>query len=237
MDRNLIVHPKIQQRWDEEGIAIDRWQVPRYSGAEEQYRVLATRLRGLAGQLGAPGRVLALTSALPGEGKTCSSVNLSVVLARDFNYRVLLLEGDLKRPSIARGNRQVPGLVEYVNGEVPLKGAIRDTEMEGLSVLSAGRTDDCQSTQILGSALLQRTMLRLRESFDFVVVDCPPMMAAADLGLVSEWVDHFLLVVRAGTTDRSIVKDAMASLPREKFVGAVLSNARETGGQFGYGTY
>jgi len=234
MDRNLIIHPKAQQSWDDDGITLSRWQVPRYSVAEEQYRVLATRLRGLAGKAGAPGRVLAMTSAVPSEGKTCSSVNLSVVLARDYQYRVLLLEGDLKRPSIARGNRHIPGLVEYVNGEVPLKGVIRNSDVEGLSVLSAGRTDERLSSQILGSALLQRTMLRLRESFDFVIVDCPPMLAASDMGLVAEWVDHFLLVVRAGTTDRSVVKDAMATLPREKFIGAVLSNSPEGASQLQY---
>ncbi len=238
MDRNLIIHPKVQQGWDEDRVTLSRWQVPRYSGAEEQYRVLATRLRALLGSYpGAPGRVVALTSALSGEGRTVSSVNLASVLARDFQYRVLLLEADLKHPSIARGNRHIPGLVEYVNGEVPLKGVIRNTGIDGLNVLAAGHSDKQLSAQVLGSALLQRTMLRLRERFDFVIVDCPPMLAASDLGVVSEWTDHFLLVIKAATTDRSVVSSAMSHLPKEKFIGAVLSNARELNGQYGNGPY
>ncbi|MBI5136394.1 MAG: CpsD/CapB family tyrosine-protein kinase [Nitrospirae bacterium] len=237
MDRNLIIHPKVQQAWDEDKVTLERWQVPRYSAAEEQFRVLATRLRTMLGQPGAPGRVVALTSALPGEGKTLNCVNLATVLARDFEYRALLLEADLKRPAIGRGNRHIPGLIEYVSGEVPLKGVIRGTAIEGLSVLTAGRAENPLSTQVLGSALLQRTMLRLRESFDFVVVDCPPMLAASDLGLVAEWTDHFLLVVKAGTTDRSVVKSSMECLPKGKFLGAVLSDTREQDDRYRYGTY
>ncbi len=238
MDRNLIIHPKVQQGWDEDGIALSRWQVPRYSGAEEQYRVLATRLRTLIGSHpGAPGRVVALTSALPSEGKTVSSVNLATVLARDFQYRVLLLEADLKRPSVARGHRHIPGMVEYVNGEVPLQGVIRNSDIDGLNVMVGGHTGNQPSSQILGSALLQRTLLRLRERFDFVVVDCPPMLTVSDLGLIAEWTDHFLLVVKAATTDRSVVRESLNRLPKEKFVGAVLSNTRDMGGRYSYGAY
>ena len=233
MSRNLILHPEFSGR-SGNGIRLDRWLVPRHSAAEEQYRVLATRLRHLAGDPGSPGRVLGVTSAVAAEGKTTASLNLAVTLARDFQYRVLFLEADLKRPSISRGNRHIPGLVEFVSGEVPLEDCVCPSGIEGLSVFVAGRAEGAQSVHVLGSPLLHRSLVRLRERYDFVIVDCPPLMSASDMGLISEWSDHFLLVVRAGTTDRSLVLSAVEGIGKERFVGVVLGDASEFTGRYSY---
>jgi len=222
VDRSLIVHPKYRADGDPE-IRLARWLVPQRGGAEEQFRVLATRIRRpKAGNVG-PGRVIAVTSALAGEGKTLNSINLAASLARDFHHKVLLLEADFKHPMLGKVYRGRPGLGEAVAVGAPMEDCLYGTDVTGLSVLLTGGDDARRSTQFLGSPTLHRIMLRLRERFDFVIVDGPPLLPVADMGLIVEWCDHVLLVVRAGQTDRSIVKQAIEGLDRNKLLGAVLN--------------
>lgn len=233
MAHDLILHPTLGDSGADRPVVLDRWLVHPPSLSVEPYRLLATRLRYLADS---PGRVLGVTSAVEGEGKTSTSINLAVVLARDFGFRVMYMECDLRRPSVARSNRHVPGLVEFVQGELPIERVVRPGPVAGLDLMTAGRSESYQPVHILASATLQRSLVRLRERYQFVIVDCPPMMLASDIGLIAEWVDHFLLVIRSGETDRSVVQAAVEAVGTDRFVGAVLGDVGGTG-SFSGSTY
>jgi protein-tyrosine kinase len=238
VDRSLIVHPSRQRPSDAPVVRMNRW-VLEDSAEAEQFRVLCARLRRLTGEEGRrPGVVVAVTSAMEGEGKTLSSVNLAASLARDFLKRVLLLEADLRRPTLSRRQPSLPGLVECAKGEVPFDEAIFPTDIPNLSTLMSGQTEGERSTHFLGAPPLRQALLRLRERFDYIVVDCPPMVPAADMGLVAEWADHLLLVIKAGVTDRSMVARALDMGYRDRVLGVILNGVTKFGdGGRGYYSY
>lgn len=237
MDRSLIIHPKFRPA-DLPDIRLARWLVSHGSDVEEQFRVLATRIRRPGDGRDVPGQVIAVTSAVAGEGKTLNSINLAASLARDFHRRVLLLEGDFKHPVLGRIYSSRPGLRDHLAAGAPLEECLCGTDVDGLTVLMSGMgrgapTD--RSTQFLGSPDLHRLVLRLRERFDFVIVDGPPLLPLADMRLIEEWSDHLLLVVRAAGTDRSVVKRALEGIDRKKFLGVVLNAATGLPRSYGYG--
>jgi capsular exopolysaccharide synthesis family protein len=237
VDRSLIIHPRARTGPEATLVRLERWLMPRHSPAEEQYRVLCTRVRPPSA---APQddryRMIALTSAVAGEGKTASSVNLAMVLARDFKKKVLLLECDLKRPSLARAHYHLPGLVELTEGVAAIEDVVCPTETAGLKVTVAGRCEGRQSTHTLSAPEFHRALAMFRERFDYVVVDCPPLLPTADMGLISEWVDHILVVIQAGETDRSAVKTAVDGLDPDKLLGVLLNHATDEAAHYGYGS-
>jgi len=228
MDRSLILHPQAR-RSERPEVRLGRWLL--HNPAEtEQFRVLCTRLRRVTGSDGrGPARVVAVTSAVEGEGKTLSSVNLAAALARDFLHRVLLIEADLRRPTLSRRQPSLAGLVECAKGEVSFEDALCVTDVPNLLTLVAGRTEGERSTHFLGSAVFRQQLLRMRERFDHIVVDCPPLLPAADMGLVAEWVDHLLLVIRADATDRMQVVRALEGGVKERVVGVILNGVSRFG--------
>jgi len=214
---------------------LGRWRMPRNHPEVEQYRSLCARLRQLTAENEkGKGRVVGITSAMPGEGKTTTAVNLSVTLARDFHCRVLLLEADLRQPSIHAAICPTGGLVDHITRRTPLEEVLIHTSLPQLSVLTAGALDGGSSTEHLGTSSIDPVLATLREFFDYVIVDCPPLLPAADMGLISEWLDQILLVIRAGITSRDTVRRAVIGTDRAKFSGAVLNGMIGTGKVFGY---
>jgi len=235
VDRSLIVHPKGRRPAERPEVRLSRW-ILQNPAETEPFRVLCTRMRRLTGEAGGPpARVVAVTSAMEGEGKTLSSVNLAATLARDFLHRVLLIEADLRRPTLSRRQPSLMGLVECAKGTVSVEDALCATEVPNLMTLVAGRTEGERSTHFLGSAAFRQQLVKMRERFDHIVVDCPPLLPAADMGLVVEWVDHLLLVIRADVTDRSLVMRALDGGFRERVAGVILNGVSGFGeGYRGY---
>jgi capsular exopolysaccharide synthesis family protein len=228
MDRSLIVHPQSRGATRPE-VRLGRWLLTNPSDTE-QFRVLCTRLRRVTGDAGrGPARVVAVTSALEGEGKTLSAVNLAAALARDFLHRVLLIEADLRRPTLSRRQPSLMGFVECAKGQLSVEDALCTTDVPNLLTLVAGRTESERSTHFLGSAVFRQQLVRVRERFDHIVVDCPPLLPSADMGLVVEWVDHLLLVIRADATDRSQVRHALEGGIRERVAGVILNGVSTFG--------
>lgn len=228
MDRSLIVHPQAR-RADRPEVRLGRWLLTN-PVETEQFRVLCTRLRRITGEGGrGPARVVAVTSALEGEGKTLSSVNLAAALARDFLHRVLLIEADLRRPTLSRRQPSLVGLVECAKGEISFDDALCATDVPNLMTLVAGRTEGERSTHFLGSSVFRQQLVRMRERFDHIVVDCPPLLPAADMGLVVEWIDHLLLVIRADATDRQQVMRSLEGGVKERVVGVILNGVSKFG--------
>jgi capsular exopolysaccharide synthesis family protein len=234
VDRSLILHPQSRGAQRPE-VRLGRWLLTQ-PAETEQFRVLCARLRRVIGDGNrGPARVVAVTSAVEGEGKTLTSVNLAAALARDFLHRVLLIEADLRRPTLSRRQPSLMGLVECAKGALTVEDALCTTDVPNLVTLVAGRTQDERSTHFLSSAAFRQQLVRMRERFDHIIVDCPPLLPAADMGLVAEWVDHLLLVIRADATDRLLVTRALEGGFRERVAGVILNGVSKFGdGYQGY---
>ncbi|HUR95835.1 MAG TPA: polysaccharide biosynthesis tyrosine autokinase [Gemmatimonadales bacterium] len=179
-------------------------------------------------------KTLVVTSAAPGEGKTLTAANLAVTLAYD-GLRVLLVDCDIRRPRV-HGMFKVPrapGLMELLTsshapGSSPVP-AIRETSIAGLSVLPCGALPS-NAANLLSGTRMRVLLQELREQFDIIVLDTPPVLATADAGIVASLTDGVLLVVRAGTTDRNAAQRACQQLANvgARVIGTVLN---DPGGQ------
>jgi len=194
------------------------------SVAGEELRLLRSRLRGGShGEL----RCLALTSALPAEGKSTLALGLAAAFAREPGRRVLLVEADLRKPTVRDrlGLPRTAGLTEWLNGGV-VQVPIRQIQPGEFSVLVAGE-EALKRPEALGSVLMQAVLSAARANFDDVIVDVPPLLSVSDAVLMQDLLDGFLLVVRSRATPRDAIRDALGRLRREKVVGVVLNDHRD----------
>jgi capsular exopolysaccharide synthesis family protein len=191
--------------------------------ASEQFRVLRYRLEALAA---AGHRALAFTSAQSGEGRTTTAVNCAVTLARGGRNRVVLIDADLRRPSVARmmGLRAREGLCDVVAGRVPLGNCLWRYGQDELYVLPAGHVpgDVCNT---LYDTRLTTVLQELKGRFDFILVDTPPVLPLADTPTLCRMLDGAVLVVRANVTAGEVVAAAVEALHGVTVHGMVLNDA------------
>jgi capsular exopolysaccharide synthesis family protein len=167
----------------------------------DAYEQLHTSL--LFSQAGGEVHTLAITSGLPGEGKTTNATNLAVTLAQG-GRRVILVDADLRRGRLAKlfSASREPGLVDLLEGSVSLENSLRWVEVGGgkhLYLLPTGRLPS-NPAQLLASTALQELLVRLQAESDIVILDCPPLNIVADAMVLGRQVDGVLLVVRLGAT-------------------------------------
>jgi capsular exopolysaccharide synthesis family protein len=192
------------------------------SVATEQYQILAMRLRNSVKGTKCP--ILLVTSAAGGDGKTVSSINLAVTLSEQS--RVLLIDADLRRPKVHQymgfpilESRGLANLLFNPDDNV----AKYTRTVENLSILPGGAHVEHPLT-LLASPKLGVLMTRLREQFDFIVIDSPPIMPVAD-GLILRGIsDQVVLVVRAGYTARAVLRRALNSLDTTHLAGVILND-------------
>jgi capsular exopolysaccharide synthesis family protein len=199
-------------------------QVRPQSQMAESYRALRTSL--LLSSLGAPPKVIMITSALPQEGKTTTSINTAVVLAQK-GVRVLLIDGDLRRPSIHKTLGMGPhsGLSNVLTGSTTLDEAIvRTTILPNLFVLPAG-TPPPNPAELLASANMRDVLLQLREQYDHIVIDTPPSLSVTDAVVLSPRADAVILVIRSGQTSKHALRRSRDILLQvnAKLVGVLLN--------------
>ncbi|HTE64740.1 MAG TPA: polysaccharide biosynthesis tyrosine autokinase [Candidatus Binatia bacterium] len=203
----------------------------------EAYRVLRTNL--LLAPEASRARTVVVTSAVPGEGKTTTAANLACSLAWE-GRRVLLVDGDLWRGRLHRRfrGRRMPGFAECLLSDELIPAAIRTTDIAMLSFMPCGKGVGTPS-DIVTSARLPRLLARLREQFELVLIDSPPVLATAEAVVLASSVDGVVLVVRAGQTDRSSVEQAMRQIKGvgARLVGAVLNDPADIARQYGYKNY
>ena len=206
--------------------------------ASEAYKLLRTKLQfSFAGENDC--RIIGLSSALSGEGKSLSSVNLAHTLSQ-LDKRVLLIDCDMRRPSLSAKLpiQKTPGLSNYLAGQSKLDELFQHCGIQGdeeaFQVVAAGRNPP-NPVELLSSPKMARMLERLRGSYDYIILDLPPVGEVSDALAVAKLTDGMLLVVRQNYCNRIAVN----SLVRQfEFVGArilgiVYNCASEDGGVYG----
>jgi capsular exopolysaccharide synthesis family protein len=192
----------------------------------DSFRALRTRLA--AGPNGIPG-VVVITSAMPGDGKSTVASNAAVAFAR-HGLRVLLVDGDLRGGRLHRLFRidAAPGLSDVLSGDAPWTDAVNRTEAapgKFLDVIPAGATTQ-DSTEMISSVAGAELVEALRERYDVVLIDTPPLGEAADAAVLGQYADSTLLVARTGATEREALNEAVAQLRAlGVHVGGIVINA------------
>lgn len=195
--------------------------------AAEKFRVLVTRLSNLRTQREL--KSLQVTSGAPEEGKTVIAANLAVTLARHSQSKVLLVEGDLHKPSMHAllGLNQLQGVRQWwSDANAPLSTYIRRIDDLPLWFLGAGGKCE-QPAEILQSGRLAEQFAQLSGWFDWIVVDSTPLLPMADANIWNRLVDGTLLVVREGVAPIKTLKKGLESLDNAKLIGVVLNTASE----------
>lgn len=203
----------------------------------EQYR----GLRHTVEQLHKTARlsIVAVSSPVAGDGKTMTAINLAGALAQAPEARVLLVEADLRRPSVAHrlglGDSDGCGLVDAILGPgFALDNVVRRRSPFNLSVLPAGRRLTAPY-ELLKSARLGELLEEARRRFDYIVVDTPPLVPIPDCRVIGKWVDGFLVIVAAHKTPRRLVEEALKVVEPAKIVGLVFNkDDRLLSGYYGY---
>jgi capsular exopolysaccharide synthesis family protein len=194
--------------------------------AAEKFRFLAVRLRQLR-QSRAIKKIL-ITSSIPQEGKSTVSCNLACTLARRKQHKTLLIEGDLRRPTIGHkfGFGPVPGLSEWLRGDSESMNLYR-LENLGLWVLPAGSAPE-NALELMQSGKLPGLMDRLAEWFDWILIDSPPILPLADTSIWARLADGILLVTRKDVTEKKQLQRGLAALESSKLLGAVVNGSSDT---------
>jgi capsular exopolysaccharide synthesis family protein len=190
--------------------------------AAEKFRFLAVRLRQMQ-QTRTLKRVL-ITSSVPQEGKSTVAANLACTLARRTRQRTLILDGDLRRPSLSNifGLGKLPGICEWLQGDSGPAESIYYLEEAGLWILPAGSTPS-NALELMQSGRLSAVMDQLTAWFDWIVIDTPPVMPLADTSVWTRLADGVLLVARQGTSEKRQLQRGLEAIDRSKLIGALLN--------------
>jgi capsular exopolysaccharide synthesis family protein len=205
--------------------------------AAEQYRSLRTRIKRV--ESGRPLRTIAITSPAKGDGKSLTAANLALTMAQEFQQRVLLIDCDLRRPSVHRlfGLSDGPGLGDVLMNVAEVDEALLALPEYHLTILPAGLPPS-RPAELLGSAAMRRLLDTLRTRFDRILIDVPPVAPLADLHILAPMVDGLLMIVRAGVTPKPAIERALAGLDASKVLGLVLNESgAETTDSYNYEGY
>jgi len=202
----------------------------------EQYRRLGAALHQAQIQQGV--RTVMVTSALEAEGKTLSATNVALTLSHSFGKRVLLVDGDLRKPSVhqlltLQNGDGLSDMLRRPSGRLPTQEVLPT-----LSVITGGHYDP-DPVAVLVSDAVQQFFNDARDQFDWIVVDTPPIILFPDAGLFADKLDTCLLVLSAATTASPIAARAVEAIGASRILGVVLNRAEssEVAGGYGYGHY
>jgi capsular exopolysaccharide synthesis family protein len=201
----------------------------------EAFRLLRTNLQFL--NLDTRPKSLVITSAVPGEGKTSTATNLAIALAQT-GQRVLLVDGDLRRPKVASvlGLERSVGLTTVLVGRSELQDSIQKHSASGIYLLASGPIPP-NPTEVLQSHAAQSLFDRLNQMFDMVIIDAPPLLPVSDAAIMARDVDGAILVVRHGKTTKDQLRQARLRLEQvdaNLFGVAVNMTPRRGKGAYGY---
>jgi len=200
-----------------------------YSYTAEQIRKLRTHIFHLTDRK-VP-RVIMVTSALPGEGKSLIASNLAIAIAKGEDQHVLLVDCDLRKPSLYQLFKYPPsrGVSEIIQGKARIEDCLVTTSIENLTILPAAKEAPANPSELLESkkagALIRE--LAERDGDWFVIIDTPPVQATVDPKIIADVVEGIIMVARYRYTREAEFKMALEVLPREKIIGIVLNAVDE----------
>ena len=187
------------------------------------------RLRTILANIKNPPQVIVVSSASPAEGKTTVSLNLALACASDQDERVVLVDADLRRPSIGRKLEPRPqfGLSEILLGRTELDHAVLRLDNAPLEVLPAGEPAQ-DPMELLSSARAEQLVAALRERYKIVIIDTPPIVPFTDADVIGRLSDGVLLVACSGVTPAPSIKQAISTVTSARVLGVVLNQAKRS---------
>jgi protein-tyrosine kinase len=194
--------------------------------AFESYRSIRTKLTRF--QVARGIRSVAISSAVPGEGKTVSALNLAISMAQLENRRVLLIDGDIRTAGLSglMGVRDQQGLAEVLGGTAVFGDVILSTDIPRLYAVGAGEFMGVAADLFAGPKW-KEFMGLCTEAFDMVFVDCPPILGLSDFELISAGCDGALIVVRARKTKRESLTEIAPQLQGTEVLGVILNGQEQ----------
>ena len=224
-------------------------QLGKYSSRTESFRTLRTGIRYIAPSV--PSKLIGVTSSVPNEGKTTTSINFGISLAQS-DCKTIVVEGDLRR---AQFSNYMPGVKSENKGltqlllqktKLTLSGILGHSfqfENSKLWVLPCSKIPG-NPAELLGSEKFDELLNILKRNFDYVIIDCPPLLPVTDAAIIASKVDGVIVVIHTGRTKKTELLGSRASIEsvNGKLLGVVLNKiphkaARENGYKYGYRTY
>ena len=210
--------------------------------ASEAYKLLRTKLQ-FSFVDESKSHVIGFSSALSGEGKSLTAVNLAYTLSQ-LDKKVILIDCDMRRPTLAEklSVRKLPGLSGYLTGQHKLEEIIQDCnlkkEEDAFRVIAAGQNPP-NPVELLSSERMKKALAQLRKNYDYVILDLPPVGEVTDAMAVAKDTDGMLLVVRQNYCDRVVLAEAVRQFEfiSSKILGVVFNCTNEHGGNYGKGYY
>jgi len=205
----------------------------------EQFRLLRSRLGLLQKQRGV--KTVLVTSSVPEEGKTFIASGLAGVFAQEPGKRVVLIDADMRKPKSGwnfglNGSSGSMGLSEVLSGKQDFHGALFMSLNPQFYFMPSGPLPTNPS-ELLSTRNLERTLQIAAESFDWIIIDSPPVLALSDTTLLTPLCDTVIMVVRANSTASKLVLDAINRIGRERISGIVLNRQKQAGSSRYYYKY
>jgi|GEM_PF-409142 len=221
LNRDISHSPESSTVWDERLSKVANFS----SKTAESFRVLRSKI--LLPQDGRPApKTIMVTSALPQEGKSFVSANLGIALAQGVDQHSLLVDCDLRVPSLAKlfGVPFDRGLVDYLQGSGEIYSLIKKTSMEKLSILASG-LPPANPAELLGSERMENLVAELASRYPdrYVIFDTPPFEVASESKVLSQAVDGVVLVIRQGVSDRTLIEKIISDIGKDKIIGVIFN--------------
>jgi capsular exopolysaccharide synthesis family protein len=198
------------------------------SAISEQYRIIRTHIQ--LNNFPKPLKTIVLSSALHGEGKTITAVNLAIIMAHDLDKTVLLVDCDLRGGTIHQllAVNPTQGLSDILINDIPLESAFYKTRINNLTILPRGDIPHNPS-ELLGSKRMRRLLEELKSRFDYIILDSPPLIPLTDASVLSAQVDGVIFIIQAYRTLRRMVEHAQNSFKyvHAKILGLVLTQTED----------
>ena len=191
----------------------------------EQFRRLRTLIIK-PGVVNTP-KIIMVASAMSGEGKSLVAVNLASIIAAELHSHALLVDCDLRNPSLTRwfGLQEKKGLADYLIGEAEVQDLLIKTSIDKLSILSGGSIQE-NPVELVGSNKMKTLIQDLKSRYEdrYIIIDSSPILATTEPSVLNEIVDGIILVVKSGDTPRETIQQAVKLLNKNKILGVVLNN-------------
>jgi protein-tyrosine kinase len=235
VERNESVSQFDRNRFDKSLVTI----LEPHSFESEQFKILRANI--LFPTSGTPPRMIMVTSAVPGEGKSFIASNLAISIAQNIDEHVLLMDCDLRLPSIHnRFNIEAKtGLSDYLTGDVSLSSLLVKVGVDKLSILPGGKPPE-NPAELLSSEKMAQLLDEVKQRYEdrYIIVDSAPPQLTAESSALARQVDGIILVINYGKTKRELIADLIENIGKEKIIGIVFNRFNLlSSSYYGYGKY